>query len=135
MQAQETENTHAPVIDGETPYYPAAVTANLWELYAPTDVELRKGRVVVPLQLTLANGLSGVITSTPDNARNGILVNNGTRLVKSNVISMAVCGELDVVIDINEDTLFVEQTNLGARTRNVFIPAGTPIARLFMYAD
>lgn len=117
------------VYNGERTYAPKVYAQGCYVVYAPTDIELRRGRVVVPLEIKLS-GFGGIITDTPDNARYGIRVHNGQRMVKSHIIPVIATGELEAVISVEEETLFTEKTALGTRTRNVFIKAGEPIAKL-----
>lgn len=117
------------IYTGESVFAPTVGPQGCYTIYAPTDIELRRGRLVVPLEIELS-GVGGIITDTPDNARYGIWVHNGQRMVKSHIIPFVATGKMEAVFNIDEETLYTEKTELGTRTRNVFIPAGTAIAKL-----
>ena len=103
-------------------------------IYAPTDIETRKGRIPVKMGITLREGYSGLIVPITDNAIYGLPTESDYRLQHSDVISTQV-GEKEMVrlvLSINDETMIQEQTNFGSRSRNLIIPKGTPLAVLMI---
>ena len=103
-------------------------------IYAPTDIETRKGRIPVKMGITLIEGYSGLIIPITDNAIYGLPTESDYRLQHSDVISTQVGEEEEVrlVLSINDETMIQEQTNFGSRSRNLIIPKGTPLAVLMI---
>ena len=104
-------------------------------IYAPTDIETRKGRIPVKMGITLRDGYSGLIIPITDNAIYGLPTESDYRLQHSDVISTQVGEEEEVrlVLSINDETMIQEQTNFGSRSRNLIIPKGTPLAILVIF--
>ena len=104
-------------------------------IYAPTDIESRKGRIPVKMGITLREGYRGLIVPIKANALYGIRTESDYRLQHSDVISTQVGEEEEVrlVLSINDETMIQEQTNFGSRSRNLIIPKGTPLAVLMVF--
>lgn len=104
-------------------------------IYAPTDIETRKGRIPVKMGITLKEGYRGLIVPIEANALYGIPTESDYRLQYSDVISTQVGEEKEVmlVLSINNETMIQEQTNFGSRSRNLIIPKGTPLAILMIF--
>lgn len=104
-------------------------------IYAPTDIQTRKGRIPVNMGITLREGYRGLIVPIKANALYGIPTESDYRLQHSDVISMKVGEEEEVmlVLSINDETMIQEQTNFGSRSRNLIIPKGTPLAVLMVF--
>lgn len=104
-------------------------------IYAPTDIETRKGRIPVKMGITLKEGYRGLIVPIEANALYGIPMESDYRLQYSDVISTQVGEEKEVmlVLSINDETMIQEQTNFGSRSRNLIIPKGTPLAILMIF--
>lgn len=104
-------------------------------IYAPTDIETRKGRIPVKMGITLKEGYRGLIVPIEANALYGIPTESDYRLQYSDVISTQVGEEKKVmlVLSINDETMIQEQTNFGSRSRNLIIPKGTPLAILMIF--
>lgn len=104
-------------------------------IYAPTDIESRKGRIPVNMGITLREGYRGLIVPITANAIHGLPTESDYRLQHSDVISTQV-GEKEkvkLVLSINDETMIQEQTNFGSRSRNLIIPKGTPLAVLMIF--
>lgn len=104
-------------------------------IYAPTDIETRKGRIPVKMGITLREGYRGLIVPIKANALYGIPTESDYRLQHSDVISTQVGEEEEVmlVLSINDETMIQEQTNFGSRSRNLIIPKGAPLAILMIF--
>lgn len=104
-------------------------------IYAPTDIETRKGRIPVKMGITLREGYRGLIVPIRANALYGIPTESDYRLQHSDVISTQVGEEEEVmlVLSINDETMIQEQTNFGSRSRNLIIPKGAPLAILMIF--
>lgn len=104
-------------------------------IYAPTDIESRKGRIPVNMGITLKEGYRGLIVPITANAIYGLPTESDYRLQHSDVISTQVGEEEEVrlVLSINDETMIQEQTNFGSRSRNLIIPKGTPLAILVIF--
>ena len=104
-------------------------------IYAPTDIETRKGRIPVKMGITLREGYRGLIVPIQANALYGIPTESDYCLQHSDVISTQVGEEEEVrlVLSINDETMIQEQTNFGSRSRNLIIPKGTPLAILVIF--
>lgn len=104
-------------------------------IYAPTDIQTRKGRIPVNMGITLREGYRGLIVPIKANALYGIPTELDYRLQHSDVISMQVGEKEEVmlVLSINDETMIQEQTNFGSRSRNLIIPKGTPLAVLMVF--
>lgn len=104
-------------------------------IYAPTDIESRKGRILVNMGITLREGYRGLIVPITANAIHGLPTESYYRLQHSDVISTQVGEEEEVrlVLSINDETMIQEQTNFGSRSRNLIIPKGTPLAILVIF--
>lgn len=103
-------------------------------LIASEDVPLHKGGVIVPTVINIAGFGDAIITSTQDNAMNGLLVEDGKRLTSSFVVSMSVMtnNEVNVVVNVCEEVNILRQTQFGTRMDNLIIPAGTHVADLVL---
>lgn len=109
--------------------------SNSFVIYAPNDIETRKGRMEVLTGITLKEGYRGLIVPITFNALHGLPTESDYRLQHSDVISTHV-GEKEMVrlvLSINDETMIQEQTNFGSRTRNLIIPKGVPLAILIVY--
>lgn len=104
-------------------------------IYAPTDIQTRKGRIPVNMGITLREGYRGLIVPIKANALYGIPTESDYRLQHSDVISLQVGEEEEVmlVLSINDETMIQEQTNFGSRSRNLIIPKGAPLAILMIF--
>lgn len=104
-------------------------------IYAPTDIQTRKGRIPVNMGITLREGYRGLIVPIKANALYGIPTESDYRLQNSDVISLQVGEEEEVmlVLSINDETMIQEQTNFGSRSRNLIIPKGAPLAILMIF--
>lgn len=104
-------------------------------IYAPNDIETRKGRMEVVTGITLREGYRGLIVPIKANALYGIPTESDYRLQHSDVISTHVeeKGEVMLVLSINDETMIQEQTNFGSRSRNLIIPKGAPLAILMIF--
>lgn len=104
-------------------------------IFAPKDIEARKGRIPVKMGITLREGYSGLIVPITDNAIYGLPTESDYRLQHSDVISTQVREEEEVrlVLSINDETMIQEQTNFGSRSRNLIIPKGAPLAILMIF--
>lgn len=104
-------------------------------IYAPIDIETRKGRIPVKMGITLREGYRGLIVPIKANALYGIPTESDYRLQHSDVISTQVGEEEEVmlVLSINDETMIQEQTNFGSRSRNLIIPKGAPLAILMIF--
>lgn len=104
-------------------------------IYAPNDIETRKGRMEVVTGITLKEGYRGLIVPTTFNALHGLPTESDYRLQHSDVISTHV-GEKEMVrlvLSINDETMIQEQTNFGSRSRYLIIPKGSPLAVLLIF--
>ena len=104
-------------------------------IYAPTDIETRKGRMDVLTGITLKEGYRGLIVPITFNAIHGLPTESDYRLQHSDVISTHV-GEKEMVrlvLSINDETMIQEQTNFGSRSRYLIIPKGSPLAILVIF--
>ena len=108
--------------------------SNSFVIYAPNDIETRKGRMEVLMGITLREGYSGLIVPITSNAIYGLPTESDYRLQHSDVISTQIGEEEEVmlVLSINDETMIQEQTNFGSRSRNLIIPKGTPLAVLMI---
>lgn len=104
-------------------------------IYAPTDIQTRKGRIPVNMGITLREGYRGLIVPIEANALYGIPTESDYRLQHSDVISTQVREKEEVmlVLSINDETMIQEQTNFGSRSRNLIIPKGAPLAILMIF--
>lgn len=104
-------------------------------IYAPTDIESRKGRILVNMGITLREGYRGLIVPIKANALCGLPTESDYRLQHSDVIPIHVeeKGEVMLVLSINDETMIQEQTNFGSRSRNLIIPKGSPLAILMIF--
>lgn len=104
-------------------------------IYAPNDIETRKGRMEVVTGITLKEGYRGLIVPIIFNALHGLPTESDYRLQHSDVISTHV-GEKEMVrlvLSINDETMIQEQTNFGSRSRYLIIPKGSPLAVLLIF--
>lgn len=103
-------------------------------LIASEDVPLHKGGVIVPTVIDIAGFGDAIITSTQDNAMNGLLVEENKRLTSSFVVPMSIIGgsKVNVVINVCEEVNILRQTQFGTRMDNLIIPAGTHVADLVL---
>lgn len=109
--------------------------SNSFIIYAPNDIETRKGRMEVLTGITLKEGYRGLIIPIIANAIYGLPTESDYRLQHSDVISTHV-GEKEMVrlvLSINDETMIQEQTNFGSRSRYLIIPKGFPLAVLMIF--
>ena len=109
--------------------------SNSFVIYAPNDIETRKGRMEVLTGITLKEGYRGLIIPITANAIYGLPTESDYRLQHSDVISTHV-GEKEMVrlvLSINDETMIQEQTNFGSRSRYLIIPKGFPLAVLMIF--
>lgn len=109
--------------------------SNSFVIYAPNDIETRKGRMEVLTGITLKEGYRGLIIPITANAIYGLPTESDYRLQHSDVISTHV-GEKEMVrlvLSINDETMIQEQTNFGSRSRYLIIPKGFPLAILMIF--
>ena len=141
VQKQSEEQVEENEKENELPFeiedgVPSSIDNNCsFIIYAPTDIETRKGRIPVKMGITLREGYRGLIVPITDNAIYGLPTESDYRLQHSDVISTQV-GEKEkvkLVLSINDETMIQEQTNFGSRSRNLIIPKGTPLAILIIF--
>lgn len=116
-------------------YSPIDNDSNSFVIYAPNDIETRKGRMEVLTGITLKEGYRGLIIPITANAIYGLPTESDYRLQHSDVISTHV-GEKEMVrlvLSINDETMIQEQTNFGSRSRYLIIPKGFPLAVLVIF--
>ena len=116
-------------------YSPIDNDSNSFVIYAPNDIETRKGRMEVLTGITLKEGYRGLIIPITANAIYGLPTESDYRLQHSDVISTHV-GEKEmvrIVLSINDETMIQEQTNFGSRSRYLIIPKGFPLAVLVIF--
>ena len=139
---QSEEQVEENVKENELPFdvkdgvpLPFVINEGSFTIYAPNDIEARKGRIPVRMGITLREGYRGLIVPITDNAIYGLPTESDYRLQHSDVISTQV-GEKEkvkLVLSINDETMIQEQTNFGSRSRNLIIPKGTPLAILVIF--
>lgn len=114
---------------------PFGINEGSFTIYAPNDIEARKGRIPVRMGITLREGYRGLIVPIKANAICGLPTESDYRLQHSDVISTHVeeKGEVMLVLSINDETMIQEQTNFGSRSRNLIIPKGAPLAILMIF--
>lgn len=114
---------------------PLGINEGSFTIYAPNNIEARKGRIPVRMCITLREGYRGLIVPIKANALYGIPTESDYRLQHSDVISTHVeeKGEVMLVLSINDETMIQEQTNFGSRSRNLIIPKGAPLAILMIF--
>ena len=114
---------------------PFGINEGSFTIYAPNDIETRKGRMEVLTGITLKEGYRGLIVPITFNALHGLPTESDYRLQHSDVISTHV-GEKEMVrlvLSINDETMIQEQTNFGSRSRYLIIPKGSPLAVLLIF--
>jgi hypothetical protein len=109
--------------------------SNSFVIYAPNDIETRKGRMEVVSGITLKEGYRGLIVPITFNALHGLPTESDYRLQHSDVISTHVEEKemVRLVLSINDETMIQEQTNFGSRSRYLIIPEGSPLAVLLIF--
>lgn len=114
---------------------PFGINEGSFTIYAPNDIEARKGRIPVRMGITLREGYRGLIVPIKANALCGLPTESDYRLQHSDVISTHVeeKGEVMLVLSINDETMIQEQTNFGSRSRNLIITKGAPLAVLMVF--
>lgn len=140
-QQQSEEQVEENEKENELPFeiedgVPSPIDTNgSFIIYAPTDIESRKGRIPVNMGITLREGYRGLIVPIEANALYGIPTESDYRLQYSDVISTQVGEKKKVmlVLSINDETMIQEQTNFGSRSRNLIIPKGAPLAILMIF--
>lgn len=137
LNENETPQFMPPVDENGNDILPEGVeetNQKIVPLIASEDIPLHKGGVLVPTLICLRNGMQGLITSTADNAANGLLVEDGKRLPSSFVVSstQVVDGDVHVIINVCDDVTILRQTQYGTRMDNLIIPAGTHVADLVL---
>lgn len=140
-QQQSEEQVEENEKENELPFeiedgVPSPIDNNgLFIIYAPNDIETRKGRMEVVTGITLKEGYRGLIVPITFNALYGLHTESDYRLQHSDVISTHV-GEKEMVrlvLSINDETMIQEQTNFGSRSRYLIIPKGAPLAILMIF--
>ena len=116
-------------------YSPIDNDSNSFVIYAPNDIETRKGRMEVLTGITLKEGYRGLIIPIIANAIYGLPTESDYRLQHSDVISTHVVEKemVRLVLSINDETMIQEQTNFGSRSRYLIIPKGFPLAVLVIF--
>lgn len=142
VQQQSEEQVEENEKENELPfeiedgvYSPIDNDSNSFVIYAPNDIETRKGRMEVLTGITLKEGYRGLIIPITANAIYGLPTESDYRLQHSDVISTHV-GEKEMVrlvLSINDETMIQEQTNFGSRSRYLIIPKGFPLAVLMIF--
>lgn len=114
---------------------PFGINEGSFTIYAPNDIEARKGRIPVKMGITLRKGYRGLIVPIKANALCGLPTESDYRLQHSDVISIHVEeeGQVMLLLSINDETRIQEQTNFGSRSRNLIIPKGAPLAILMIF--
>lgn len=114
---------------------PFGINEGSFTIYAPNDIEARKGRIPVRMGITLREGYRGLIVPIKANAICGLPTESDYRLQHSDVIPTHVeeKEEVMLVLSINDETMIQEQTNFGSRSRNLIIPKGAPLAVLMIF--
>lgn len=114
---------------------PFGINEGSFTIYAPNDIEARKGRIPVRMGITLREGYRGLIVPIKANALYGLPTESDYRLQHSDVIPIHVeeKGEVMLVLSINDETMIQEQTNFGSRSRNLIIPKDSPLAILIIF--
>lgn len=114
---------------------PFGINEGSFTIYAPNDIEARKGRISVKMGITLRKGYRGLIVPIKANALCGLPTESDYRLQHSDVISIHVEeeGQVMLLLSINDETRIQEQTNFGSRSRNLIIPKGAPLAILMIF--
>lgn len=133
VEEHEKENELPFEIENGVPS-PIDNDSNSFIIYAPNDIEARKGRIEVATGITLREGYRGLIVPITFNALHGLPTESDYRLQHSDIISTQV-GEKEMVrpvLSINDETMIQEQTNFGSRSRNLIIPKGAPLAVLLI---
>lgn len=114
---------------------PFGINEGSFTIYAPNDIEARKGKIPVKMGITLRKGYRGLIVPIKANALYGLPTESDYRLQHSDVISIHVEeeGQVMLLLSINDETRIQEQTNFGSRSRNLIIPKGAPLAILMIF--
>lgn len=132
-ELKEEEGRSFDVKDGVP--RPFGINEGSFTIYAPNDIEARKGRIPVRMGITLREGYRGLIVPIKANALCGLPTESDYCLQHSDVIPIHVeeKGEVMLVLSINDETMIQEQTNFGSRSRNLIIPKGAPLAILMIF--
>ncbi len=102
-------------------------------IVAPSDIEVRKGRMYIDTGITVKDGYSGLIFPTPLNAAYGIETSVGYRMMHSDVIPTKVYGKVKLVLNIEDETSVRVCTASSTRFCNLVIPKGAPLAELVLF--
>ena len=134
VEENEKENELPFEIEDGVPS-PIDNDSNSFTIYAPNDIEARKGRIPVRMGIALREGYRGLIVPIKANALCGLPTESDYRLQHSDVISTHVeeKGEVMLVLSINDETMIPEQTNFGSRSRNLIVTKGAPLAILVIF--
>ncbi len=127
-----------PVIlaEGAERYFEYDAVTNT-AIISSAGTELRKGRIVIDTGISLAPRTNAIVLPCDDNARFGLLIENGGRCTHSDIIPQFVRGgqQVNVIIKVDDDVMVTEQGAFGSRVRFANIPAGTPIAQMIFLND
>ena len=135
-QAEDSIKSDLPfTLKNDAILYPTCCCDGSFIIYAPADIEARKGRIVVDTGVILNQGYRGIILPVPANAISGIPTESDYRLSNSDVISLQAeeGKEIRLVLSINDETMIHEQTSFGSHSRNLFIPKRTPLAEIMIF--
>lgn len=101
-------------------------------ILCPQDVELKEGRVVIKIGVTLKDDVRAIVLPTVDNALYGIEAENGIVLERTDVVPMSIRGEVRVCIRCDDDVLTSDVTPFGSTSRHIRLLAGTVLAQLII---
>lgn len=135
-QAKDSIKSDLPfTLKNDAILYPTCYCDGSFTIYAPADIEARKGRIVVDTGVILNQGYRGIILPVPANSISGLPTESDYRLSNSDVISLQAeeGKEIRLVLSINDETMIHEQTNFGSHSRNLFIPKRTPLAEIMIF--
>ena len=135
-QAEDSAKSDLPfTLKNDSILYPTCCCDGSFVIYAPSDIEAHKGRIVVDTGVILNQGYRGIILPVPANAISGIPTESDYRLSNSDVISLQAeeGKEIRLVLSINDETMIHEQTSFGSHSRNIFIPKRTPLAEIMIF--
>ena len=106
VEVNEKEN-ELPFEIEDGVFSPIDNDSNSFVIYAPNDIETRKGRMEVLTGITLKEGYRGLIIPITDNAIYGLPTESDYRLQHSDVISTQVREKqmVRLVLSINDETM------------------------------
>lgn len=135
-QAEDSAKSDLPfTLKNDSILYPTCCCDDSFVIYAPSEIEAHKGRIVVDTGVVLNQGYRGIILPVPANAISGLPTESDYRLSNSDVISLQAeeGKEIRLVLSINDETMIHEQTSFGSHSRNIFIPKRTPLAEIMIF--